>query len=93
LVGTAVNAALNSEADPLRAGSLALRLIETADPPSQTSLELSANLTPEDIEKLSWSEALALARQLGIEIPEAADQGLNVVSAVVSAPAKPGQTA
>jgi hypothetical protein len=67
LAGTAVNAALDPESDPLKAGALALRLIETADPPSQATLEISADLTPEQIEGMSWSEALAAAKQLGID--------------------------
>jgi hypothetical protein len=61
LASTAVNAALDPEADSLRAGSLALRLIETADPPAQTTLEVSADLRPEDVRNLSYRELLAVA--------------------------------
>jgi hypothetical protein len=28
------------------------------------------NLTPEDVRRLSYSEAIALARQIGLELPE-----------------------
>jgi hypothetical protein len=70
LVGTAVNAALDPKSDPLKAANLAIRLISEADPPAQATMEVRAELTPEDVEKLSWSEALALAQQLGLELPE-----------------------
>lgn len=89
--GTALNAALSPETDPVKAAQLSLAIIREADPPSQSTLELSADLSREDIEKLSLSEALALARQLGIEIPEASDQGLNVsrpLSAHLRSPGK-----
>jgi hypothetical protein len=65
----ALDAALDPEADPIKAGNLALKLIETADPPSQSTLELSANLTPEQVERLSLREAIAYAERLGIEVP------------------------
>jgi hypothetical protein len=53
----------------MRAGALALRVIDTVDPSSQTSLELSASLSPEQVNGLSLNEALAVAAQLGIEVP------------------------
>jgi hypothetical protein len=73
LVGTAVNAALSKESDPLKAGSLALRLIETAHPPVQATVEFSKSLedvTRADVDAMSYSELLAFARHAGMEIPE-----------------------
>jgi hypothetical protein len=68
--GRAVGAALNPDADPLKAGSLAVKLIETADPPNQAVLELSAELTPEGVENLSYSDLIRLADSLGLTPPE-----------------------
>jgi hypothetical protein len=69
---------LDPDADPIKAGGLALRVIDAVDPVSSSTLEVSADLSPEDIEKLSWSEALALAERLGIDVssPPEGDHGL-----------------
>jgi hypothetical protein len=69
LAGTALAPILDPETDPVKAAQLSLAIIREADPPAQASVELRADLTPEDVEKLSWSEAIALARQLGMELP------------------------
>jgi hypothetical protein len=69
---------LNPDVDDAKAANLAIKLISEADPPEQATLEISADLRPEDIEKLSWSEALALAERLGIDVspPPEGDHGL-----------------
>jgi hypothetical protein len=48
-----MNAALSPESDPMKAGHLALRLIETADPPVQAEISLSGKIpqTPEEIQR------------------------------------------
>jgi hypothetical protein len=66
IAGRAVSAVLDESADPIKAGSLALRLIETVDPPSQAVLELDASLRPEDVQKLSYSELIRVAEAFGI---------------------------
>jgi hypothetical protein len=68
LVGTALNGALSSEVPAEKAARLALELIREADPPVQASVEIE-KLTSEDIQKLSLNEAMAIARQIGLEIP------------------------
>ena len=70
LVGRALTAALNPDVDDAKAAGLAMRLIETADPPAQATLELGATLTPEGVDRLSYSELLAVARQYGIPLPD-----------------------
>jgi hypothetical protein len=47
---------------------IALRLIETADPVA--TVEVSADLSPEDVKQMSYSELIATAQAAGIEIPE-----------------------
>jgi hypothetical protein len=69
LARRALDAALDPNADPIKAGSLALRVIDTVDPPTQASLEISGALSSEQIERMSLSEAIAYANQLGIEVP------------------------
>jgi hypothetical protein len=61
-----VNAALSAELDDAKAAGIAIRLVETADPPSQAVLEVSADLTPEDVERLSYSELIRVAQAWGI---------------------------
>jgi hypothetical protein len=67
LASTAVSAALDPSVDPLRAGSLAIKLIETADPPAQASLELTTDLTPEQVDRLSYSELLRVAEAWNLD--------------------------
>jgi hypothetical protein len=74
---TAVGAALSDESDPLKAGSLALRLIETADPPAQASLALSTELTPEGVGRLSYSELIRVAEAWNLTPPEASEAALD----------------
>jgi hypothetical protein len=66
LAGRALGAALSPATDDAKAAGIAIRLIETADPPSQATLEISADLTPEDVDKLSYSELLRVAEAWGI---------------------------
>lgn len=65
LVGTTISAALSPETDPVKAAHIAMRLIETADPPSQTTLTVSAEA---DVESLSLGQLMALAEQRGIDL-------------------------
>jgi hypothetical protein len=69
-VGRAVNAVLSPEVSDEKAGKLALELIREADPPAQTTVELSTNITPEEIERMTLSEAIAYAQANGIPIPD-----------------------
>jgi hypothetical protein len=50
IAGTAVNAALDPSADPIRAGKLALELIREADPLVQAEISVSGNLPQSDEE-------------------------------------------
>jgi hypothetical protein len=67
LARRALSAALDPGADSLRAGALAVRLIAEADPPAQATLEVSADLTPEGVDQLSYSELIQVAHQFGID--------------------------
>ena len=62
--GRAVGAALDENADPIKAANLALKVIETADPGDSATLTVS---TTEDIENMSLSELLAFADAHGID--------------------------
>jgi hypothetical protein len=64
-----MNAALDSGTDDVKAAHLSLAIMREVDPPAQATMEVRAEVTPEDVEKLSLSEAIALARELGLEIP------------------------
>lgn len=61
LAGRAVSAALDENADPIKAANLAVKLIETADPPVQAGLTVTAE---QSIDDMPTSELLALAAQL-----------------------------
>jgi hypothetical protein len=67
-VGRAVNAALSPETDDAKAAGIAMRLIEQADPPSQTTLEVSGPLSTEAIEGMSLSQLLVVAERMGIDL-------------------------
>jgi hypothetical protein len=67
-VGARVGAALNPETDDAKAAGIAMRLIETADPPAQASLEDSGPITSETIDGMSLSELLVLAERMGIDL-------------------------
>jgi hypothetical protein len=56
---------LDEEADPLKAGSLALRLIDAADPPQSASVEISG---PLDLDSMSLPELIAFAQANGISL-------------------------
>jgi hypothetical protein len=58
---------LNPETDDAKAAGIAMRLIETADPPAQASLEVSP-ITSETIDGMSLSELLVLAERMGIDL-------------------------
>ena len=64
----AVRAALNPEADDLRAGAHALRLLEAAEPREQATLTVSTEV---DVESMSLGELIAFAQANGIAVPEA----------------------
>lgn len=68
LAGRAIGAALDPEADPLKAGSLALSIIREADPAVSGVLDVSTSLDPEGIESMSFRELLAVAQAHGIEV-------------------------
>jgi hypothetical protein len=68
--GRAISAALDPEVPPAKAAALSLAIIREVDPPVQASVEVSADLTPEDVRSMSYSELIATARALQIEIPE-----------------------
>jgi hypothetical protein len=53
-----------------KASLIALRLIETADPVQMATVEVSENLTPEDVWSMPYSQLIATARAIGVEIPE-----------------------
>jgi hypothetical protein len=62
--GRAVGAALSPEVEDSKAGALALRLLDAADPPSQTTVEVSG---PVDVNSMSFSELIAYADAHGID--------------------------
>jgi hypothetical protein len=64
LGGRAVGAALNPETDAAKAAGIAMRLIETADPPSEATVEISG---PVDPGTMSLSELIAYAEAHGID--------------------------
>jgi hypothetical protein len=70
LARTAIDAALDPSADPIRAGGLALRVIEAVDPRSETTLELRTDLSPEDVDRLSYSELIRVAEAWNIGAPD-----------------------
>jgi hypothetical protein len=53
-----------------KAARLALELIREADPPVQATVEVYGNMTPDDVDALSYRELLALAQYAGIPIRE-----------------------
>jgi hypothetical protein len=55
--------------DDAKAANLAIRLIAEAGPAQTASVEISGALSSEQIERMSLSEAIAYAEQLGIEVP------------------------
>lgn len=65
LAGRVIDAALDGESDPIRAGSLALRVIETTDPLTEASLEVSG---PMDLDKATLPELIAFAQANGISL-------------------------
>jgi hypothetical protein len=67
LVGRAVGAALNPETDDAKAAGIAMRLIETADPPAQATLEISGPLTEDALKEMSLSQLIAYADAQGID--------------------------
>jgi hypothetical protein len=69
LGGRAISAALDPEIPPAKAAALSLAIIREVDPPVQASVEVSADLTPEDVRSMSYSELIATARAIGVEIP------------------------
>ena len=68
LAVTSVKAALDPETDPVKAAHLALKLIETADPPAQSTLEISGPLSAEAMEGMSLAQLLAVAESQGIDL-------------------------
>jgi len=97
LASSILDAALDPDADPLRRGALALRVIDTVDPFAKATVEVSGieNLTPEDVDKLSYAELIALAQATGMEIPEGLPipAGLPGATEGATAPPHPSQTA
>jgi len=69
LADRVVSAALDPGASPVAAGNLALRVIESVDPPIQAAFEVEMAQTLEEVEALSFKQLLALAARLGIETP------------------------
>jgi hypothetical protein len=49
---------------------LALAIIREDDPPAQAVFEIGANLSAEQIDGMSLNEALAAAKQLGLDLSE-----------------------
>jgi hypothetical protein len=66
LAGRAISAALDESADPLKAGHLALKVIEAADPRDQATLTVSAE---QQVENMSLAELMAFAEANGITVP------------------------
>jgi hypothetical protein len=62
--GRAVGAALSPEVEDSKAGALALRLLDTADPPVKAEVEVSG---PVDVNSMSFSELIAYADAQGID--------------------------
>jgi hypothetical protein len=67
--GRAIDAALSAETPSATAAKLSLAIIREVDPPPQTTLEIGANLTVEDVNGMGFSELMAVAKQHGIELP------------------------
>jgi hypothetical protein len=65
-----LNGALSPDVPDAKAAALALAIIREADPPVQATVELRADISPEEIERMSLNEAIAFAKQHGIPIPE-----------------------
>jgi hypothetical protein len=61
-------AALSSEVPDDRAGKLALELIREVDPVQQATVEVTTDVTNEDIKQMSWSELRTLATALGMDV-------------------------
>ena len=61
-------AALSSEVPDDRAGKLALELIREVDPVQQATVEVTTDVTNEDIKQMSWSELRTLATTLGMDL-------------------------
>jgi hypothetical protein len=57
---------LSPATDDAKAAGIAIRLISEADPPARATLEVSAALTPEGVDQLSYSELIQVARQFGV---------------------------
>jgi hypothetical protein len=74
LAGRAIGAALDPESDPLKAGSLALSIIREAEPRSSATLEVTGEIDPDAIEKLSFRELMSLAASHGITPAETPPQ-------------------
>jgi len=72
--GRAVGAALSAETDDAKAAGTALRLISEADPPVQASVEVSGDLSADAVNQMSYSQLLAVAENLGIDLTRP-DQG------------------
>jgi hypothetical protein len=66
LASRAIGAVLDPAADSLRAGKLALELIDAADPRNQAELTLSTPVDPEVVHSMSLSELLSYAQANGI---------------------------
>jgi hypothetical protein len=62
-----IDAALDPDADDIKAAHLALGVIREVDPPQEASLEISGALDSEAIERMSLTELLTVAERLGIE--------------------------
>lgn len=65
LAGRAVSAALDPQAEPLKAADLALRIIDQADPQGQNSISVSGSFDPSTA---SWSQLLSFAESQGMEL-------------------------
>jgi hypothetical protein len=69
IVARALNGALSSEVPDEKAAKLALELIREADPVVKATVEFSENVTPAEVDAMSYRELLAIARQEGLEVP------------------------
>jgi hypothetical protein len=63
----AVDACLDPELPSEKALRGALDLIEAADPQPKAELRMSADLTPEGVQSMSYSELLSFAQAHGID--------------------------
>jgi hypothetical protein len=72
LVGRAVGAALSPETDDAKAAGIAIRLIEQSDPPAQATVEVRADVP---IEEMSYSELIAFARSMGMDVDAMLEEG------------------